>query len=101
MKVTVTRLRERGKRRSDHQIGADPGTVGDMRLATVAGVKELSLAALGDEQQRKPIIPNLYMAEIQNLHDDGMLYIGYEKGPDGAGYVQEWRAILYTGGKHG
>jgi hypothetical protein len=97
MKVTVTRLRERGKRRSDHEIQNDPGTTGDMRLAAVAGIPELSLAAVEDEQKRKPIIPSLYNAELVTMHDNGMLFRGYEKGSDGAGYVQEWRAVVLHG----
>jgi hypothetical protein len=99
MKVTVTRLRERGKRRSDHQIAADPGTVGDLTMAAVGGIMQLNLAAF-DDQQMKPLIPVLYQAELVTMHGNGMLFRGYES-VDGAGYVQEWRAILYTGGRHG
>lgn len=93
MKATVTRLRERGKRRHDHDIQADQGAVGDLSLATVGSVKELKLADLND-QQMKPIIPILYEAQLVNLHANSMLFRGFERGSDGAGYVQEWRALL-------
>jgi hypothetical protein len=93
MKVTVTRLRERGKRRHDHDIQADQGVTGDLSLATVGSVKELKLADLND-QQLKPVIPVLYEAQLVNLHGNSMLYRGFEKGHDGAGYVQEWRAVV-------
>jgi hypothetical protein len=101
MYATITRLRERGKRRSDHDIQNDPGTTGDMRLAAVAGILELSLAAIEDEQQRKPIIQSLYDAKLVTMHGNGMLFRGYEKGTDDAGYVQEWRAVVLEGSRSG
>jgi hypothetical protein len=96
MYVTITRLRERGKRRSDHDIDSDPGATGDLTLASVAGVIQLNLAARND-QQMKPIVPILYQAELVTMHGNGMLFRGYEKGSDGAGYVQEWRAVVLPG----
>jgi hypothetical protein len=92
MKATVTRLRERGKRRHDHDIQADQGTVGDLSLATVGPVKELKLADVND-QQMKPVIPVLYDAQLVNLQANSMLYRGFES-IDGAGYAQEWRAVI-------
>jgi hypothetical protein len=97
MHATITRLRDRGKRRNNHQIDSDPGTAGDLSLATVSGVYELKLADADDSQQQKPIIPILYEAQLITMHGNSMLFRGYEKGADGAGYVQEWRAVLLRG----
>lgn len=91
MKVTVTRLRELGKRR--HNVDSDPGVAGDMTLAVVGTVTELKLADPND-QQMKPIIPILYEAQLVTLHGNSMLFRGYEKGRDDAGHVQEWRAVI-------
>jgi hypothetical protein len=96
MYATITRLRERGKRRSDHDIQSDQGTTGDLTLASVSGVIQLNLAARND-QQMKPIVPILYQAELITMHGNSMLFRGYEKGADGAGYVQEWRAVVLAG----
>lgn len=93
MKVTVTRLRERGKRRHDHDIGADPGTTGDLSLATVGTTKELKLSDIND-QQMKPVIPILYAAQVISVQANSMIFRGFEQGADGAGYLQEWRAIV-------
>jgi hypothetical protein len=97
MYATITCLRERGKRRNDHQIDSDPGTAGDLILAMVGGVYELKLADIDDSQQQKPIIPSLYDARLVSMHGNGMLFRGYERGSDGAGYVQEWRAVMLNG----
>jgi hypothetical protein len=37
-------------------------------------VHELKLAELDDSQQRKPIIPSLYDAQLINMHGRGMLF---------------------------
>lgn len=36
----------------------------------------------------------LYVQAPPNIHGDGMLFLGFEKGADGAGYVQEWRVMV-------
>jgi hypothetical protein len=97
MHATITRLRERGKRRNEHQIQSDQGVAGDLGMAMVSGVYELKLADIDDSQQQKPIIPSLYDAQLITVQGRSMLFRGYEKGADGAGYVQEWRAVLQSG----
>jgi hypothetical protein len=91
-------LRERGRRKNDHAIQSDPGTTGDLTLAAVAGVMQLNLAAFND-QQMKPLVPILYQAELVTMHGDKMLFRGYES-VDGAGYVQEWSAIVLAGARN-
>jgi hypothetical protein len=92
MRATITRLRERGKRRHETKINSDPGIAGDLTLSVVGTVRELKLADPND-QQMKPLIPILYEPELTTMHGNGMLFRGYES-VDGAGYVQEWRAVL-------
>jgi hypothetical protein len=93
MKVTVTRLRELGKRRTDHDIDNDPGVYGEITLAPVASVHQLKLSEVND-QQLKPLIPILYVQGPPNIHGSVMLYLGFEKGSDGGSHVQEWRIIV-------
>lgn len=93
MKATVTRLRERGKRRSNRDIDSDQGVTGGLTLATVGSVIELRLSDIED-QQMKPLIPILYEAQLVSMHHAIMLFRGCES-VDGAGYVQEWRAVVH------
>jgi hypothetical protein len=92
MRATVTRLRERGKRRHDHTINSDPGVTGDMTLAQVSGVYQLEIYE-ENNQQMKRLIPTLYEPQVVTMHGSIMLWRGVES-VDGAGYVQEWRAVV-------
>jgi len=43
-----------------------------------------------NDQQRRPLIPELRDARLVTMTATGMLFHGTEVGPDGAEYVQEW-----------
>ncbi|MEJ7804942.1 MAG: hypothetical protein WKG03_03345 [Telluria sp.] len=91
----VKRLRARGARRSDREIGSDPGVVGHVTMATIGHTKEMKLHAAGDDSRRAPIIPLLYEPTIQAMHGARMLVSGLERQGDQADpaaplFMQEW-----------
>ena len=91
----VKRLRVRGARRSDHEIAADPGTVGHITTLTVGSVLEMKIHAAGDDSRRVPMIPSLFNPELHAMLGPRMLVAGLERQGDqsdagGATYMQEW-----------
>ena len=91
----VKRLRVRGARRSDREIGSDPGVVGHVTMATVSHIKEMKLHAAGDDSRRIAAIPLLYDPVIQAMHGARMLISGLERQGDQADpaaplFAQEW-----------
>lgn len=95
MYCKVKRLRSRGARRADREIGSDPGMVGHVTMATVGAIKEMKLHAAGDDSWRAAAIPILYEPVIQAMHGARMLISGLERQGDQAGpaaplHMQEW-----------
>ena len=89
----VKRLRERGRRLSDREISASAGVRGELAVAIVGYRPEATLYD-PDDQQRKPLIPELRGAQLVTMTTTGMLFYGTERAPDGAEYVQEWSVRL-------
>jgi hypothetical protein len=100
MYVKAKQLRVRGQRRTDREISADEGKVGDLTLAMVAGSYQLNL---NDPQssQHAPLYPILYEARLVTMHGEGMLFRGEERpqGEAGPAYVQEWSVRLEQRGR--
>ena len=89
MYSTVKRLRDRGKRKHDRDIQADPGKSGVLTLANVAGYYELNLSDRNDSTM-KPILPTLHDAKLTTLGSSRMLFKGLERAEDGTEWAQEW-----------
>jgi len=87
----VKRLRERGKRLSDREIGAAPAVEGSLTLAMVGATLVLEVKP-ANTQVGTPLLPSLYEARLTTMHNGGMLFKGEERpqGNDGPAYVQEW-----------
>jgi hypothetical protein len=91
----VKRLRKHGARRSDREIGSDPGVVGHVTMATVGTTREMKLHGAGDDSQRKPLIPILFNPAIVTMNGNRMLFSGLERqgaqdDPAGPAFMQEW-----------
>jgi len=89
----VKRLRQRGRRLADREISASAGVRGELSVAIVGHQTEAKLYDPND-QQRRPLIPELRDAQLITMTATGMLFYGTEQGPDGAEYVQEWSVRL-------
>jgi hypothetical protein len=85
----VKRLRERGRRLHNRDISASPGVRGELAVAIVGYRPEAKIYDPND-QQRKPLIPELHGAQLITMTTTGMLLYGTERAPDGTEYVQEW-----------
>lgn len=96
----VKRLRERGKRKYDRDIQADPGRAGTLTLALCGAGAELKLSN-DDGSRQESIIPVLTDAKLVTMHGDKMLFRGTERGADGAEYVQEWSVLIPHGDTKG
>lgn len=88
MHYTVKILRNRGTRRPERDIQADPGTPGQINGAHIGSTFELKLHS-GDSRM-EPLIPVLTDARLVSMHGDKMLFKGTERDAGGAGWVQEW-----------
>ncbi len=91
----VKRLRVRGARRSDREIGSDPGVVGHITIVTIGTIKEIKLHGAGDDARRAPLIPLLYEPVLQAMHGARMLLSGLERqgnqaDPAAPLFMQEW-----------
>jgi hypothetical protein len=91
----IKRLREGGERRSDRDISSDPGTIGHLTVFAVKGVSVASLHAAGSTGSDDPLIPMLFRAKLCTLHNDRLLFKGYERpvgqeGVDSDRNRQEW-----------
>jgi hypothetical protein len=89
----VKRLRQRGRRIHNRDISASPGVRGELSVAIVGYRPEATLYDPND-QQRRPLIPELQNAQLVTMTPTGMLLYGIERAPDGAEYVQEWSVRL-------
>jgi hypothetical protein len=89
----VKRLRQRGRRLADREISASPGVRGELSVAIVGHQTEAKLYDPND-QQRRPLIPELRDAQLITMTATGMLLYGTERAPDGSEYVQEWSIRL-------
>jgi hypothetical protein len=95
MYVRVKQLRERGQRRHNQDIGADPGRVGELTFAFVGSSSQLNLND-PDSSVHAPLYPVLGDARLTSMHGEKMLYKGEERpqGDNGPAYVQEWAVQL-------
>lgn len=100
MYVKAKRLRERGRRRSDHEIAADPGKVGELTFAMVAGSHQANLNDPASSVHA-PLYPVLYEARLTTMHGDKMLLRGEERpdGDAGPAYAQEWAVQVVPRGE--
>lgn len=93
MYSTVKRLRQRGRRLNDREISASSGVQGELVVA-ICGYRPEAKLYDPNDQQRKPLIPELRNAQLLTMTPTGMLFYGTEIGQDGAEYVQEWSVRL-------
>jgi hypothetical protein len=101
MYSNIKQLRQRGVRRSDREIGSDPGIFGAVTLVSCAGHLVLSVHAWGDSSHRAPLIPLLYDAVLVSMHTNRMLFRGFQRvgRPDdktAPTYAQEWTVTLVS-----
>lgn len=89
MKAHVKILRRDGVRKSERDIGSDPGTHGVMTMVRIGERTELKLAAPSDSQM-KPLIPELYHARLVTMHGNRMLFQGLTAPREEGGLPQEW-----------
>lgn len=94
MRVSVRELRARGVRRPEREVGADPGTAGELALSSVAGYMVLTLHETTDTHMT-PLIPLLYDAKCVSIHGPRMLWRGFQKSGEAEDksaptYMQEW-----------
>lgn len=93
MKAHVKVLRQNGRRKAERDISADPGTVGALTLARVAGAMELKLYDPNDSQM-KPLIPVLWDAKATGMRGNRMLWRGLTARWEDGGVAQEWSIEL-------
>jgi hypothetical protein len=91
MYVRAKQLRNGGRRRSNQEIAADDGKVGELTLASVGPSYQLNLND-PDSSVHVPLYPVLHDAKLTTMHGEGMLFKGEERpqGDAGPAYVQEW-----------
>jgi hypothetical protein len=93
----VKRLRERGARLSDRDIGQAPFVQGEI---TLAGLGATHVLAVKDpnSQVGDSLFPRLYEARLITMHGDKMLFKGEERphGDTGPAYVQEWSILIIS-----
>jgi hypothetical protein len=89
----VKRLRERGRRLHNREISASPGVRGELVVAICGYAPEAKIYEPND-QQRRPLIPELQNVQLLTMTASGMLLYGTERAQDGAEYVQEWSVRL-------
>lgn len=97
MKVQVKSLRNRGARLTDYQIAALIPSEGALRLHGLGTTLQITISA-HDDQQGKPLIPELYDARLVSLHGNKMLFAGIERtgDPMAAQYLQEWTVVIVS-----
>jgi hypothetical protein len=91
----VKRLRERGQRLHDRDIGQAPYVDGELTLVSMAGTFVLQVKD-PNSQVGDSLFPRLYDARLITMHGDKMLFKGEERpqGDAGPAYVQEWSVLL-------
>ena len=97
MLVQVKPLRQRGARLNDYQIGALAPAEGTLRLYGLGTTLQMTISAQ-DDQQQKPLLPDLYDARLTNMHGNKMLFAGIERtaDKDAAQYLQEWSVLIVS-----
>lgn len=97
MRVQVKPLRHHGARLTDHQIASLVPIEGALRVYGLGGSIQVSVSA-PDDQQGKPLLPDLYDARIVTLQNNGMLFFGLERtgNPAAAQYAQEWSVRIVS-----
>lgn len=97
MLVQVKSLRQRGARLSDYQIQASTPAEGSLTVYGLGTTIQLTLYAV-DDQQRKPLLPDLYDARLVTLNGNKLLFAGIERTADplAAQYLQEWSALIVS-----
>ena len=95
MKVQVKPLRQRGARISDYQIQASAPAEGMLTVYGLGTTIQISVSA-SEDQQRKPLIPDLYDARLVTMNGAKMLFAGIERTADplAAQYLQEWAVVI-------
>lgn len=101
----IKRLRNRGDRKADRDISADPGTVGHMTVVVVEGVVVASIYAAGSTGRQDPLVPMLFRAKLITMHNDRMLLQGYERtggqdDPASPMIKQEWAVQVMADQPH-
>lgn len=91
----VKRLRRKGERKSDHEIGADNGIVGHLTIVLIEKTPVMKLHSAGDDSVQKPILPLMWRAKVVMVRGDKMLYQGFERignqdDPESPVEKQEW-----------
>jgi hypothetical protein len=91
----VKRLRERGRRMSNREIGQAPHVEGELTLAMLRSTYVLEVRPR-NSQVGPGLLPELYEARLVAMHTGGMLFRGEERpqGDDGPAYVQEWSVMV-------
>ncbi|MCC6071473.1 hypothetical protein ACFSQU_18190 [Massilia sp. GCM10020059] len=95
MYSTVKRLRRRGERIGDREIGADSGIVGHLTIVLIENVPVMKLHGAGDDAVQKPLLPLMWRAKVVMIRGDKMLFQGFERvgnqdDPDSPVVKQEW-----------
>ncbi len=91
----IKRLRRRGERLPDRDIGADPGIVGHVTVVLVENIALMSVHAPMTAGRPVPVIPDLWRARVVTMRGDRMLVQGFERIGDQADPAaplekQEW-----------
>jgi hypothetical protein len=91
----VKRLRERGLRLPDRDIGKAVFVQGEITLAGLGGTLVLEVKD-PNSQVGESLFPRLYDARLITMHGDKMLFKGEERpqGDAGPAYVQEWSLLV-------
>lgn len=95
MQVKVKLLRQRGARRSNNEIGADAGIVGDMVMHSVNGHYQVKINSVEDHSRQSPLLPVLFDAVMVSMTGNRMMFRGFERQGDQADagaptVMQEW-----------
>lgn len=91
----VKRLRRRGERISDHEIGSDTGIVGHITIVLIEHVPVMKLHGAADDAVQKPLLPLMWRAKVVMIRGDKMLFQGFERvgdqdDPASSVVRQEW-----------
>ena len=87
----VKRLRNRGQRLSDREIGQAPFVEGAIKVYGL-GTGIVATVTNPTSQVGDPLLPILYEAKLITMNSGGMILKGEERpqGDTGPAYVQEW-----------
>jgi hypothetical protein len=91
----VKRLRDRGVRLSDHDIGRAHPVEGEVSLAGLGTTLVLEVRD-PNSQVSQSLFPKLYDARLISMHGSKMLFKGEERpqGDAGPAFIQEWAVVV-------